>query len=326
MSGNGAVRVLVLGGGPDAERDVSLNSARAVADALLAAGYAVERRTIERITADELARMPGDVVFPALHGGWGEGGPLQDILESDGRPFVGSLSLAARRAMDKIATKFVALELGVPTPAAHVLDWRDPVCPMPLPVVVKPVHEGSTIGLHLCRTPDQWTQARAAIADEASQAGTPRAYMIEPLVGAPGGRARELTVGLLDGRALPIIEIVPADGLYDYEAKYTRNDTRYVLDPALPPGVAERIKEQTARTARALGVRHVARADFLLDASGTAWFLEINTMPGFTDHSLVPKAAAHVGLSMPDVCGNLVRMALRDHAGARGECRAGAGV
>lgn len=326
MSTNSEVRVLVLGGGPDAERDVSLNSARAIADALLAAGFAVERRTIERITADELARMPGDVVFPALHGGWGEGGPLQDILESDGRPFVGSMSRAARRAMDKVATKFVALELGIATPAAHVLDWRDAVCPMPPPVVIKPVHEGSTIGLYLCRTPEDWTDARATIADEAQQADTPRVYMIEPLVGGSGGRARELTVGLLDGCALPIIEIVPADGLYDYEAKYTRNDTRYVLDPALPPGLAERIKEQTVRIARALGVRHVARADFLLDDAGAAWFLEINTMPGFTDHSLVPKAAAHMGLSMPDVCGNLVRMALRDRAGTLGERRAGAGV
>lgn len=326
MSRNGEVRVLVLGGGPDAERDVSLNSARAIAEALLAAGFAVERRTIERITADELARMPGDVIFPALHGGWGEGGPLQDILESDGRPFVGSLSRPARLAMDKIAAKFVAMELGIPTPAAHVLDWRDQVCPMQLPVVIKPVHEGSTIGLFLCRTPRDWTDARAAIADEAQRAESPRAYMIEPLVGGSAGRARELTVGLLDGRALPIIEIVPAEGLYDYEAKYTRNDTRYVLDPALPAGVAERVKEQTARIARAMGVRHVARADFLLDDSGAAWFLEINTMPGFTDHSLVPKAAAHLGLSMPDVCGNLVRMAQRDHANATSVRGAGAPV
>jgi D-alanine-D-alanine ligase len=270
--------------------------------------------------------MPGDVVFPALHGGWGEGGPLQDILESDGRPFVGSMSRAARLAMDKIAAKFVAAQLGVATPPAHVLDWRDPVCPMPLPVVVKPVHEGSTIGLSLCRTPEEWTDARVAIADETQQRDTPRAYMIEPLIGGPRGGARELTVGLLDGRALPIIEIVPAEGLYDYEAKYTRNDTRYVLEPALPPGVAERIKDQTCRIARAMGVRHVARADFLLDDSATAWFLEINTMPGFTDHSLVPKAAAHLGMSMPDVCGSLVRIALRDHAGAHGGSRAGAGL
>ncbi len=308
--------VLVLGGGPDAERDVSLNSARAIADALAAAGHRVERRTIERLTADELARMPGEVIFPALHGGWGEGGPLQDILESDGRPFVGSGSMPARRAMDKIATKMAALALNIPTPAAHIVDWRDAECPMELPAVIKPVHEGSTIGLYLCRTPEEWTAARAAIADDVAQ-GDPRTYMIEPMIGAAsGGRGRELTVGLLDGRALPVIEIVPAEGLYDYEAKYTRDDTTYVVDPELPPGVAERIKEQTVRIARALGVRHIARTDFMLDSSGTAWFLEINTMPGFTDHSLVPKAARKIGLEMPELCSTLVRLAVRDHAPA----------
>lgn len=311
--------VLVLGGGPDAERDVSLNSARAIAEALAAAGHVVERRTIERTTADELARMPGEVIFPALHGGWGEGGPLQDILESDGRPFVGSTSLPARRAMDKIATKMVAMELGIPTPASHILDWRDGVCPMELPVVIKPVHEGSTIGLYLCRTPEDWTAARAQIAEESAH-GELRTFMIEPMigVGADGrGKARELTVGLLDGRALPIIEIVPAEGLYDYEAKYTRDDTTYVVDPELPAGVADRIKEQTARVARALRVRHIARADFMLDSSGTAWFLEINTMPGFTDHSLVPKAARKLGLEMPELCSTLIRLAVRDHPGLR---------
>ena len=306
--------VLVLGGGPDAERDVSLNSARAIAEALVAAGHIVERRTIERVSATEIAHMPGEVVFPALHGGWGEGGPLQDILESDGRPFVGSMSQAARRAMDKITTKMVALELGIPTPAAHIVDWRDQVCPMELPAVIKPVHEGSTIGLYLCRTAVEWTDARAAITQEAAS-GETRAYMIERMIGGGGGgsKGRELTVGLLDGRALPIIEIVPADGLYDYEAKYTRDDTTYVVDPELPVGVAERIKEQTARVARALGVRHIARADFMLDSSVTAWFLEINTMPGFTDHSLVPKAARKMGLEMPELCSNLVRLAVRDH-------------
>lgn len=320
--------VLVLGGGPDAERDVSLNSARAIGEALAAAGHRVERRTIERITADDLARMPGDVIFPALHGGWGEGGPLQDILESDGRPFVGSASLAARCAMDKIATKMVALQLGIPTPAAHILDWRDSVCPMELPAVIKPVHEGSTIGLYLCRTPQDWTDARAAIAEEAAQ-GELRSYMIEPMIGAAsGGRGRELTIGLLDGRALPIIEIIPADGLYDYEAKYTRDDTTYLVDPELPGGVADRVKEQTARIARALGVRHIARTDFMLDSSGTAWFLEINTMPGFTDHSLVPKAARKLGLEMPELCATLVRLAVRDHPRSLRDsaARAGAGA
>ncbi|MFN7020292.1 MAG: D-alanine--D-alanine ligase [Phycisphaerales bacterium] len=307
--------VLVLGGGPDSEREVSVVSARCIADALDATpNYRAERRTIERIGIDELRAMPGEVIFPALHGGWGEGGPLQDLLEFDGRPFVGSASAAARWAMDKIATKLEAQRLGIPTPRAHVLDLRDQVCPMPFPVVVKPIHEGSTVGLHICRSADEWAGVRRTI-EESSLMGEGRGYMIEPCITGPdGAKARELTVGLLDGKALPIIEIRPAEGLYDYEAKYTRNDTEYLFDPPLPPGVAEAIQRQSEHLARSMGVRHLARTDFMLDGTGTAWFLEINTLPGFTDHSLVPKAARKVGLEMRALCASLVEMAVRDHA------------
>lgn len=307
--------VLVLGGGPDSEREVSLVSARCIADALDAtSNYRAERRTIERINIDELRAMPGEVIFPALHGGWGEGGPLQDLLEFDGRPFVGCASAAARWAMDKIATKLEAQRLGIATPRAHVLDFRDQVCPMPFPVVVKPIHEGSTVGLHICRSGEEWARARRTI-EESSLMGEGRGYMIEPCIAGPNGaKARELTVGLLDGEALPIIEIRPAEGLYDYEAKYTRNDTEYLIDPPLPPGAAAAIRGQTEVLARSMGVRHVARADFMLDGTGTAWFLEINTLPGFTDHSLVPKAARKIGLEMPALCAALVEMAVRDHA------------
>lgn len=300
--------VLVLGGGPDAERDVSITSAGYVAEALRAAGHEVHARTIDTLTLDQLRALPGDVVFPVLHGGWGEGGQLQDLLEADGRPFVGSGARAARLAMDKVATKAVSLRVGVPTPPVFILDPRDPVCPMDFPVVVKPVHEGSTIGLYVCNDAAQWSAAREAIAAELAR-GVRRSYMIEPRI--PG---RELTVGLLDGRPLPIIEITPADGLYDYEAKYHRNDTRYTPDPALPGGVAETLRRHAAALAEAIGVRHLARVDFMLDPGGVAWMLEINTLPGFTDHSLVPMAARHVGIPMAELCSRLVGLALRDSA------------
>jgi len=305
--------VLVLGGGPDAEREVSLASAKAVGDALESSGrFQVHRRTIDRLTADELRSLPGEVVFPVLHGGWGEGGPLQDLLEADGRPFVGSGAAAARWAMDKVATKFAALREGIPTTVTFALDPRDPVCPLEFPVVVKPVHEGSTIGLYVCRDDRQWAAARIEIAAEFSR-GIRRAYMVEPCI-----QGRELTVGLLDGEPLPVIEIQPADGLYDYEAKYHRDDTRYILDPDLPAGMDETIKRHAASLARALGVRHLARADFILDAAGTAWLLEINTLPGFTGHSLVPMAAAHAGIPLPALCARLVDMAVRDARAAAG--------
>lgn len=319
-----SLQILVLGGGPDSEREVSLRSARAITEALNVAGHRAVNQTIDRITVDQLAAMPGDVIFPALHGGWGEGGPLQDLLEADGRPFVGSAARAARHAMDKIATKFTASTLGIPTPPMHVLDMRDPVCPLPFPVVVKPVHEGSTIGLYVCRSDADWAQARRHI-EQAAHSGDSRSYIIEPCICRRDGRkARELTVGILDAAALPIIEITPAVELYDYEAKYNRDDTTYTPNPALPPGVAQKIGEQTLALAKALGVRHLARADFMLDDHGIAWLLEINTLPGFTDHSLVPMAARSMGLSMPALCGRLVELAIRDAQASDATSRSGA--
>lgn len=316
-AGSGKTPVLVLGGGPDAEREVSLTSARFVADAIDASGgLRAIRETIGTVTLEELRGLPGDVIFPVLHGPWGEGGQLQDLLERDGRAFVGSGARAARLAMDKIATKAAALKVGIPTPEVRVLDLRDPVCPLSFPVIVKPVHEGSTIGLYVVNNERDWNAARESIRAEqanASRPGSPgfRPYMIEPRVAG-----RELTVGVIDGEALPIIEITPADGLYDYEAKYVRNDTRYTLDPELPRGVADLVKAYSVKLAYAIGVRHLARVDFMLDARGVAWMLEINTMPGFTDHSLVPMASKHAGVPMARLCATLVELALRDHAAA----------
>lgn len=306
--------VLVLGGGPDAEREVSIKSATGIAEALKAhGGYEVSLEIIDTLTAAQLARSEADVIFPYLHGPYGEGGPLQDLLEEDGRPYVGSGPRASRWAMDKVATKAAAVSLGIETPDFWILNDRDPVSPCPLPVIIKPVHEGSTIGLHVCTTHADYTVAVSAIAKERSK-GLVRSYMIEPKIGGQAaigsrGGARELTVGLIDGETLPIIEIRPSEGLYDYAAKYTRDDTSYILDPKIPDSAARKVSKATKRIAKALGIRHIARADFLLDKDGTPWFLEINTTPGFTDHSLVPKAAAHAGVSMGDLCAKLVELA-----------------
>lgn len=306
--------VLVLGGGPDAEREVSLISSRAVAEALEAAGYRVEYRVIERVSGAELKALKGEVIFPVLHGGWGEGGPLQELLETDGRPFVGCRAAAARLAMDKLGTKLVAARLGVPSAEAIALNTRDEGCPLPLPVVIKPVHEGSSVGVHICRTPAEWREAVAAVrADMREHAG--RTYMAERAIFGPGGkgRARELTVGWLDGRALPIVEIKPAVEFYDYAAKYTRDDTQYVVGPALPGALAETMAQRALALARGMGLRHLSRIDFLLeeraDGSAEAWLLEVNTMPGFTGHSLLPMAANATGLAMPALCGRLVELA-----------------
>jgi D-alanine-D-alanine ligase len=308
--------VLVLGGGPDAEREVSLNSSKAIADALRAGGCSkVEYKVIDRITAKELAALPGDVVFPALHGAFGEGGPLQDLMEAGGRPYVGCGPRAARLAMDKMATKLAASRAGIPTAEACVVNPKDDLIPFPAPFVVKPVHDGSSVGLHIVRAPSQWPAALAAVREDV-QSKPGRVYMAERFIAG-----KELTVGLLDGRPLPIIHIAPADGPYDYEAKYTRDDTQYQLNPTLPAGAAERIQRDAVTLAEALSVRHLARVDFILDTQGRHWLLEINTLPGFTSHSLVPMAAKSIGLEMPALCLRLVELALRDGVTARASAR-----
>lgn len=296
--------VLLLAGGPDNERQVSIDSAAAIRQGLLDAGFQVEHRLIDAITHDDLRAMPGDVIFPALHGPWGEGGPMQDLLEQDGRPYVGANAATARLAMDKLGSKILAATLGVRTAVSCAFNASDTNPPLPLPVVVKPVHEGSTVGLFVCRTMDDWNHAHAATAKRNVAA------MIEPYIAG-----RELTVGVLNSATLPIVEITPKDGLYDYDAKYQRDDTVYTVEPDLPPGVAQKITQGTAAIARAMHAEQISRSDWLLDVNGDAWFLEINTMPGFTSHSLLPKAAAATGMPFAQVCGSLVEAAIRDHQG-----------
>jgi D-alanine-D-alanine ligase len=279
------MNVLVLKGGPDAEREVSLRSGGMVAAALRRAGAQVEEVTIDKPGLDEIRAMPGDVVFPVLHGPWGEGGALQDLLERDGRPYVGCGPAAARLAMDKPASKRAVSEVGVRTPASQVLRAGDRLTLQP-PLVLKPCDDGSSVDLRVCRTAEQAEHARAEIHPRRPE------LLAESFI-----EGREVTIGLLEDRDLPLIEVRPKCGLYDYEAKYNRDDTEYRLDPNLPAGVADGIRRAARLAWKRLGLRDVARMDFMLDAQG-AWFLEANTMPGFTDHSLVPKAAAHGGLPM----------------------------
>lgn len=302
------IEVLVLGGGPDAEREVSLESSRCVAEALASGGrFDVKREIIGAITGEQLASLGGDVIFPVLHGPFGEGGPVQEMLVRDGRPYVGCGPLSARLAMDKIATKLTAARIGVATAPAGVLNFRDDGLPLELPVVVKPIHEGSSVGVHICRTRDQWLKAREAAAADARE-HPHRVYMVERAI--LGGR--ELTVGILDGEALPIIEIRPAVEFYDYHAKYHSEETKYLTHPGLPPGGGDRISQDAVRLAAAMGVRHLCRVDFILDSGGEAWLLEVNTMPGFTTHSLVPMAAKAAGLDFSALTARLVDLALRD--------------
>lgn len=303
-------QVVVLSGGVGAEREVSLAGGRAVADALRRGGFQVVHLEIHAMDSADVARLPEGVVFPVLHGAWGEGGELQRMLEDAGRVFVGSTSAPASLAMDKVRTLEVARSIGIPIAGFVGVRSLPEEPPLSLPVVVKPRCDGSSVGLRMCRSREDWNAAREAIAREAQSPG----WIVERFV-----RGREVTAGLLDGEALPIIEIVPREGAYDYRAKYLRDDTTYVVNPDLPEGVCVRLQEWTQRVARAIAIRHLARADFLLEEGGGAVFLEINTMPGFTDHSLLPMAARGAGIELPEVVSRLVRCAMRD-AGAAVAC------
>lgn len=291
-------RVLVLFGGPDAERAVSIESGRGVAAALTdLERHEVVPLEIHTITVEELRSHRPDVVFPVLHGRWGEGGPLQELLETLQVPYVGCRPRAAALAMDKLATKLLASGEGVPTPRSQELRPEDPCDVLP-PLVLKPVDDGSSVDLRICRTAQEVESARRELHPR-----RPR-LMAEQYI-----QGTEVTAGVLLGEVLPLIEIQPASGVYDYEAKYTRDDTRYIVDPPLRPGVGDEIRRSALLVFKRLGCRDLARVDFMVDERGP-WLLEVNTLPGFTSHSLVPKAAAHRGLSMPELCGRLVDRAL----------------
>lgn len=306
------INVAVLAGGPDAEREVSLMSGREIAAALNATGrYAARLEVIDRLTGSELAAIEGDVIFPALHGPWGEGGPLQRLLETDGRPFVGCGSTAAEIAMDKMRTKEISESIGVATPPACILHTLDDACTVSPPLVLKPIDDGSSVDVLICRTADEVMHGRAALQPRRSR------IMAERFI--PG---RELTVGLVGDRVGSLIEIIPSVEFYDYEAKYTRDDTRYTVSPDLPPEHAARIKDDALRLYRAIGCRDLARIDFRYDdvtdpARPAWWMLEVNTMPGFTSHSLVPMGEAAGGVPMPELCARLIEMARSRHEAGR---------
>jgi D-alanine-D-alanine ligase len=280
-----------------------------IAAALQKSGrFAVKMHTIDRLTLDELAAIEADVFFPALHGPWGEGGPLQELLEADGRPFVGSGSVAARAAMDKVQTKEVAIAHNIATPAYSVVYDTNPTCDIAPPVVLKPIDDGSSVDVLICRT------SEALETNLVKLLSTRKRLLVEKYV--PG---RELTVGIVHGRIGSIIEIQPTTEFYDYQAKYERDDTGYVVGPELPPGIDAQIRRDALGLFEALGCRDLARVDFRLDDVSQPgvhglWMLEINTMPGFTTHSLVPMGEAAGGVPLDELCSALVRKALSRRA------------
>jgi D-alanine-D-alanine ligase len=293
----------VLRGGPSAERDVSLAGGAAVAAACRRLGHRV---TEADIGPSNLAALdaPAEVVFPVLHGPFGEDGRLQAILEARGLCYVGSNSAASRLAMDKDAAKHAWRAAGLPTADWTCVNVGCPTLALPEdfspPYVLKPVCEGSSIGVHFC---DSTGQLQAAVQELRGRYD--RAIVERRLMGP------ELTVGILGGAALPVIQIKPAEGFYDYQAKYHRNDTAYLFEPEVDRPTYQAVQELAGRAFRALGCRDYGRVDLIVDGRQGPQLLEINTIPGFTDHSLLPKAAAEAGMNFDTLVAALLEMALR---------------
>lgn len=287
-------RVAVLFGGSSAERAVSLKSGAAVLAALQVAGVDVYGIDAGPQLAEQLLNERPDRVFIALHGRGGEDGSLQGLLESLLIPYTGSGVMASAIGMDKLRTKQIWQSLGLPTPAYAMLrdggQCAEIVERLGTPLIIKPLHEGSSIGMakadSLQQLQDAWQGAQS--------------YDSEALV-EQWIQGAEFTVAVLDGQALPPIRLRTPHTFYDYEAKYQASDTQYLCPCGLPTEQEEQLKALSLRAFEAVGCKGWGRVDVMQDEQGNFYLLEVNTVPGMTDHSLVPMAAKATGLSFGDL-------------------------
>jgi D-alanine-D-alanine ligase len=333
---SGPLRITVLMGGDADERDVSLATGAEVAAALREAGHEVvafdtvrgvltraqehELRAAgvspappgpgerDRLLAGHLDFLAGDpsagaadVFVLALHGGGGEDGTLQALLDTTGTPYTGSEAIGCALAMDKDQSKRLFRDAGIPTPEWCVgLPTVDAVGrDLGWPVIVKALHGGSSLRLELVHGPEEWPAA----AERAADYGDPA--VVEAFVAG-----REFTVGIVGGRALPVGEIVPRHEIFDYECKYQPDMADEIFPADLGSGAAERLQQRALAAHEVLRLADYSRVDFIVDAEGEAWCLEANALPGMTANSLLPKAAQAAGIGFPELCDRIARLAL----------------
>jgi len=286
-------KVGVLMGGITREREISLRTGNAISTSLRRMGYDVVDIDVGSDVVDRLKSEKIDVAFIALHGKFGEDGCIQGLLEMMRIPYTGGGVLGSSVGMDKVVCDMVAMQLGIPIPREECFnineDTTDSIVArltVPYPVIVKPSREGSTINMTIVKKMDDLPGAieTAAKSDE-------KIIVQEFIAG------KEITVGILNGRPLPPLEIAPKSGFYDYTSKYTKGATEYILPARIPQKVAEKIQDWSVAVFEALDCTGTARCDYIVGENDRAYFLEINTIPGMTELSLVPKAAAHIGIN-----------------------------
>ncbi len=302
MSAKNFGKVAVLLGGRSAEREVSLKSGAMVLGALRSKGVDAHPFDPRQQDLAALIAEKFDRVFIALHGRYGEDGTIQGALELLGIPYTGSGVLASALAMDKWRTKLVWQAAGIPTPRYELLtpasDFKAVVASLGLPIMVKPANEGSSIGMSKVSAAADLEEAYALAANY------DRVIIAEQFI-----QGAELTAGVLGGEALPLIRLETPRAFYDYQAKYAANDTRYIIPCGLAADAQSTVQRQVLQAFNALGCAGWGRVDLMLDAQDRPWFIEVNTSPGMTDHSLVPMAARHTGLSFEDLVLRILELA-----------------
>ena len=301
-------RIGVLAGGTSAEREVSLKSGGAIHKALIGLGYDAVFIDASENLCEEIKRQKVEIAFIALHGGHGENGAIQGLLEVMGIPYTGSGVMASAVAMDKEASKKIFLHHGIPV-APFVILKKDSLnsqlltlnSQFPMPWVVKPVAEGSSIGVSIVKKD---TELDDALKD-AFKYG--EKIIVEKYV-----KGKEIQIGILGQQALGGVEVRPSKEFYSYEAKYTAGLTQYILPPEVDDAVYEMLKDTALKAHNALGCRGATRVDFILSGSNEPYILEVNTIPGMTETSLLPKIAGLAGMDFPRLIEEILRQAVRE--------------
>jgi D-alanine-D-alanine ligase len=333
-----ALKIAVLMGGTSAERDVSLITGQEIAAALNKFGHQAlaidcaygdllledlnkamneviqpehsdfedRKRELDRNlfkTIDFLHTQAVDVAFIALHGGYGENGQLQALLDLAGIPYTGSDSLSSAVGMDKYISKTLFRQVEIPVPDSFKLDSleypQQSLEALGFPLVIKPNNQGSTVGLSIV---EDINHLKSAIETAFKYS---KSVLAEKFIAG-----KEVTVAILDQQALPVIEIIPEHGIYDYECKYQTGKSKYIVPAELDPKITQQLQELALKAFKVLGCRHYARVDFRLGDEGTPYCLEANTLPGMTSTSLVPKAAKAIGIQFPELIEKIVQLAI----------------